>query len=116
MLLYGALSGTNPVVDGFHLSALSLDNFSSVLANGNVQAALLNTLVACSGGTAIAVAIGLAFAWIVARTNTPWNGLISLDGLLPLFVPPLVAGIAWTIPAPPRTPPPNTLPPPTDHH
>ncbi len=103
MLLYGALSGTNPVVDGFHLSALSLDNFSAVLANGNVHVALLNTLVACSGGTAIAVAIGLAFAWIVVRTNTPWNGLIALAGLLPLFVPPLVAGIAWTILGSPRT-------------
>jgi len=109
MLLYGALSGTNPVVDGFHLSALSLDNFSAVLANGNVQVALLNTLVACSGGTAIAVAIGLAFAWIVVRTNTPWNGLIALAGLLPLFVPPLVAGIAWTILGSPRTGLLNTL-------
>ena len=103
MLLYGALSGTNPVVDGIHLSALSLDNFTTVLANENVHAALLNTLIACTGGTAIAVAIGLAFAWIVVRTNTPWNGLIAISGLLPLFVPPLVAGIAWTILGSPRT-------------
>ncbi|HET7595035.1 MAG TPA: iron ABC transporter permease [Stellaceae bacterium] len=103
MLLYGALSGANPVVDGFHLSALSLDNFTAVLANENVHAALFNTLVACTGGTAIAVAIGLAFAWIVVRTNTPWKGLIAIAGLLPLFVPPLVAGIAWTILGSPRT-------------
>src|SRR5260370_13440013 len=109
MLLYGALSGTNPVVDGFHLSALSLDNFSAVLANGNVQVALLNTLVACSGGTAIAVAIGLAFAWIVVRTSRPWNGLIAVVGLVPLFVPPLVAGIAWTSLGSPRTGLLNTL-------
>src|SRR5690348_8612041 len=103
MLLYGALSGTNPVVDGFHLSTLSLDNFTAVLGNENVHAALVNTLVACAGGTAIAVAIGLAFAWIVVRSNTPWNGLIAIAGLLPLFVPPLVAGIAWTILGSPRT-------------
>ncbi|HEX6842217.1 MAG TPA: ABC transporter permease subunit, partial [Stellaceae bacterium] len=103
MLLYGALSGTNPVVDGFHLSTLSLDNFTAVLGNENVHAALINTLVACTGGTAIAVAIGLAFAWIVVRSNTPWNGLIAIAGLLPLFVPPLVAGIAWTILGSPRT-------------
>lgn len=103
MLLYGALSGANPVVDGFHLSALSLGNFTAVLANENVHAALFNTLVACTGGTAIAVAIGLAFAWIVVRTNTPWKGLIAIAGLLPLFVPPLVAGIAWTILGSPRT-------------
>ena len=54
MLLYGALSGTNPVVDGFNLSAISLDNFIEVLANSNVHFALVNTLVICSGGTAIA--------------------------------------------------------------
>ena len=71
MLLYGALSGTNPVVDGFNLSAVSLDNFIEVLANPNVHFALVNTLVVCSGGTAIAVTIGLGFAWIVVRTNTP---------------------------------------------
>src|SRR5262249_28597763 len=33
MLLYGALSGTNPVVDGFNPAAISLDNFIEVLAN-----------------------------------------------------------------------------------
>jgi iron(III) transport system permease protein len=103
MLLYGALSGTNPVVDGFHLSAISLDNFIEVLANPNVHFALVNTLVVCAGGTAIAVVIGLGFAWIVVRTNTPWKALIATAGLVPLFVPPLVAGVAWTILGSPRT-------------
>ena len=46
MLLYGALSGTNPVVDGFDVSAISLRNFAEVLANPNVHYALINTLVA----------------------------------------------------------------------
>jgi iron(III) transport system permease protein len=103
MLLYGALSGTNPVIDGFHLSAISLDNFIEVLANPNVHFALVNTLVVCGGGTAIAVVIGLGFAWIVVRTNTPWKALIATAGLVPLFVPPLVAGVAWTILGSPRT-------------
>ena len=47
--------------------------------------------------------IGLAFAWIVVRTNTPCKGLIAIAGLLPLFVPPLVAGVAWSILGSPRT-------------
>src|SRR5262249_14326891 len=42
MLLYGALSGTNPVVDGFNPAAISLDNFIEVLANPNVHFALGN--------------------------------------------------------------------------
>lgn len=103
MLLYGALTGANPVVDGFHPSDISLANFAAVVVNENVHVALINSFVACTGGTAIAVAIGLAFAWIVVRTNTPCKRLIATAGLLPLFVPPLVAGVAWSILGSPRT-------------
>src|SRR5262249_19921116 len=42
MLLSGALSCTNPVVDGFDPAAVSLDNFIEVLANPNVHFALVN--------------------------------------------------------------------------
>ena len=103
MLLIGALTTTNPVVEGYHLADLSIANFATVLANPNVHLALVNSLVACGGGTIVAVVIGLAFAWIVVRTNTPWKGLIASAGMLPLFVPPLVAGVAWAILASPRT-------------
>ena len=68
-LLLGALTDTNPVVHGFSLSNLSIANFLVVLANPNVAEALFNTLVACGGGTLIAVVIGLAFSWIVMRTS-----------------------------------------------
>ena len=69
--LVGALTNLNPVVDGYHLEAISFSRFIAVLANENVQFARGNTLVACAGGTAVAVVIGLFFAWIVVRTNTP---------------------------------------------
>jgi ABC-type Fe3+ transport system permease subunit len=48
-----------------------------VLANPNVAEALANTLIACGGGTLIAVVIGLLFSWIVVRTNTPFKGFIA---------------------------------------
>ena len=102
-LLLGALTDTNPVVDGFSLSHLSIANFLTVLVNPNVAEALFNTLVACSGGTLIAVAIGLLFSWIVVRTNTPFKGLIAAASILPLFAPPLVAGVAWSILGSPKT-------------
>ncbi len=103
MLLTGALTKTNPVVEGTHLADLSIGNFLEVLANQNVHLALINSLVACSGGTFLAVVIGLAFAWIVVRTNTPCKALIAGTGMLPLFIPPLVAGVAWAILGSPRT-------------
>jgi iron(III) transport system permease protein len=103
MLLLGALTNTNPVVDGFGVFDLSLDNFVSVLGNANVHHALANSLIACTGGTALAVAIGLAFSWIVVRTNTPLKGFLGAASLVPLFVPPLVAGVAWSILGSPKS-------------
>ncbi len=103
MLLLGALTNTNPVVDGFGVFDLSLANFVSVLGNPNVHHALGNSLIACSGGTALAVAIGLTFSWIVVRTNTPCKGFIGAASMIPLFVPPLVAGVAWSILGSPKS-------------
>ena len=109
MLLLGALTDTNPVVDGLSLSHLSITNFLTVLTNPNVAEALLNTLIACGGGTLIAVVIGLLFSWIVVRTNTPFKGFIAAASILPLFAPPLVAGVAWAILGSPKTGLINTL-------
>ena len=102
-LLLGALTDTNPVVDGLSLGHLSIGNFLTVLSNPNVAEALFNTLIACGGGTAIAVVIGLLFSWIVVRTNTPFRGFIAAASILPLFAPPLVAGVAWSILGSPKT-------------
>jgi iron(III) transport system permease protein len=102
-LLLGALTDTNPVVEGFSLRHLSITNFLTVLANPNVAEALVNTLIACGGGTLIAVTIGLGFSWIVVRTNTPFKGFIAAASILPLFAPPLVAGVAWAILGSPKT-------------
>ena len=102
-LMLGALTDTNPVVEGFSLARLSIHNFVTVISNPNVGEALFNTLVACGGGTLIAVTIGLAFSWIVVRTNTPFKGFIAAASILPLFAPPLVAGVAWTILGSPKT-------------
>ncbi|MDQ4061635.1 MAG: iron ABC transporter permease, partial [Pseudomonadota bacterium] len=103
VLLLGALTNANPVIDGFRAFDLSIANFTAVLANPNVHLALVNSLIACTGGTALAVVIGLTFSWVVVRTNTPWKGLIAATSMLPLFVPPLVAGVAWAILGSPRT-------------
>ncbi len=108
-LLLGALTDTNPVVDGLSFRHLSIANFLTVLSNPNVGEALINTLIVCAGGTMIAVAIGLLFSWVVVRTNTPFRGLIAAASILPLFAPPLVAGVAWSILGSPKTGLINTL-------
>ena len=102
-LLLGALTNADPIVDGIRASDLSMANFILVLGNGNVHFALWNSLVACTGGTVLAVVIGLAFAWITVRTDTPCKALIGAAGMLPLFVPPLVGAVAWAILGSPKT-------------
>jgi iron(III) transport system permease protein len=109
MLLLGALTNTNPVVDGFAAFDLSPANFVTVLGNPNVHLALFNSLIACGGGTALAEVIGLGFSWIVVRTNTPCKRFIAAASLVPLFVPPLVAAVAWSILASPKSGLLNTL-------
>jgi iron(III) transport system permease protein len=108
-LLLGALTDTNPVVEGLSLKHLSIANFLTVITNPNVGEALANTLIVCAGGTLIAVVIGLLFSWVVVRTNTPFRGLIAAASILPLFAPPLVAGVAWSILGSPKTGLINTL-------
>ncbi len=103
MLVFGALSDSNPVVDGFGKFRPSLDHFLKVLGNENVHLAFFNALAACGGGTVLAVVIGLAFSWIVVRTNTPFQRLHRRRRMIPLFVPPLVAGVAWGILGSPKT-------------
>ena len=39
----------------------------------------------------------------MVRTNTPFKGFIAATSMLPLFAPPLVAGVAWTILGSPKT-------------
>src|SRR3954464_7799201 len=109
MLLVGALTETNPVIEGFAAMRPSLVNFVKVLGNSNVSEALVNSLIMCTGGTAIAVLIGLAFSWIVVRTDTPGKRFIAAASVIPLFVPPLVAGVAWVILGSPKTGLINTL-------
>jgi iron(III) transport system permease protein len=103
MLLFGALSDSNPIVDGFGKFRPSADHFIAVLVNENVHLAFYNALAACGGGTILAVVIGLTFSWIVVRTNTPFKGFIAGASMIPLFVPPLVAGVAWGILGSPKT-------------
>ena len=50
-LVLGALTDSNPVVEGFGLRHRRSRNFLDVLGNPNVGVALFNTLVACGGGT-----------------------------------------------------------------
>src|SRR5690606_8606434 len=77
--------------------------YVDIAINPTVRAAIFNSLLTCGFGAIIAVVIGLFFSWVVTRTNTPMKAAIRSAGLMPLFIPPLVAAFAWSLLGSPET-------------
>lgn len=100
MLGLGAVSTGGPTATE---GQASLDAFFKVVQDPNVLRVTWNTLVVCTGGTVIAVIVGLFFSWVTARTNTPFGKVIEAVSIMPLLIPPLVAGVAWSILGSPQT-------------
>ncbi len=102
-LVLGSLTDVNPMAAREGLPSLTPEHYLDLAVNPTVRAATFNSLVTCSLGALLSVLIGLLFAWIVVRTNTPMKGMIRSAGMMPLFIPPLVAGFAWSLLGSPET-------------
>lgn len=70
-------------------------NFTALVSGGTLEA-LRNSLVVGILGSAVAVAIGGALAWLAARTDVPLRSLVSISGVVPIFIPSLVGAVAWS--------------------
>lgn len=57
---------------------------------------LINTLIVTVGYTLLAMALGVALAWLVARTDIPFKGLITASVVLPYILPAWTIALAWT--------------------
>lgn len=55
-----------------------------------------------TGGTALAIALGTALAWVVERTNTPLRGLCVLLAAATYLIPGVLVTLAWVMLASPR--------------
>lgn len=95
VLLLGSLSKVEPtrLIDIF--GNLSLSNYVEMYGSASLYKATLNSLIGSAGGGALAMLIGLFFAWVVSRTDVKGKGLIELIAIMPLFISPLVASMAW---------------------
>ena len=73
----------------------SLKWYAKVLANGDIQAAALNSLIVAFSATAIATSIALAAALTLARSGS-FRGKTASMGLiaLPIVVPEIVTAVA----------------------
>ncbi len=74
----------------------TLSNYWEVVVTPRLLRTLLNTLTIGLGTAALATVIGVALAWVNARTNMPGARLFDILNLVPFFTPSFVGAIAWT--------------------
>ncbi|WP_110588095.1 ABC transporter permease [Microbacterium suaedae] len=76
----------------------------SVLLQGDVLEAALNSFVSATSSALLAVAVGTVFALLLDRTDLPGRRGLRLLALSPLLMPPFVGAIAWLGIAGPSSP------------
>jgi iron(III) transport system permease protein len=72
-----------------------LDNYRTLFTDRVIPKAFINTLIVCLGSTVISTFLGVALAWINARTNSPGRDSMEPYNLIPFFLSPFVGAIAW---------------------
>ena len=100
LLLYASFTDTPPR-PGALGGDLTLQNYRALFSPNNL-AAVRNSMIIGVGGTALALGLGAALAWLAARTDVPGKWLVQLAGIVPLFVSSLVGALAWSLIASPN--------------
>jgi iron(III) transport system permease protein len=72
-----------------------LDNYRTLFTDRVIPKAFVNTLIVCLGSTVLSTFLGVALAWINARTNSPGRDRMEPYNLVPFFLSPFVGAIAW---------------------
>jgi iron(III) transport system permease protein len=87
------------IVNSFNLARpgqaaeYSLQNWEAAFSDRTIWAALWNSFTLGAVRTIIGLVLGVGFAWLLARTDMPGNGLIELLFRIELFVP----GLPFTL-------------------
>lgn len=100
MLLLASLTSTAPR-PGAGIGEFGTRNYARIF-DGSTNDAILNSLQMGLGGTAIAFVVGVTLAWLAARTDVPFPGLVQIAGVIPLFISALVGALAWSLLASPQ--------------
>ncbi|SCG77946.1 ABC transporter permease [Micromonospora inositola] len=77
--------------------AFSLQGWRAAYADERTYQAWSDSLQIGGATMAIAASLGTLLAWLVSRTNTPGRELFRTALMLPLFIPTVLIGLAWTI-------------------
>lgn len=94
-LLWGSLKTSRPTDDDYLSLNLTLDNYTAALGGAEFWQAMGNTVIYAFGSTILAALIGVALAIVVARTDAPGRGVISMLAYIRIIIPGLLTAIAW---------------------
>src|SRR5215218_2515622 len=75
-------------------TAYGLDNFSSMAKYWEI---MLNTLIVTFAATIMALVFGFLTAWILTRTNVPFQRTLVQLMAVPYYVTPLLGALAWSL-------------------
>jgi iron(III) transport system permease protein len=93
MLLFGSMRDAPPG----EAASFTLAAYREAYANASTYRVLLNSFLIASVKTVFAVILGVFFAWVVTRTNTPYARVLETLIALPFFVPPILTAMAWAM-------------------
>jgi iron(III) transport system permease protein len=77
--------------------AFSLTGFVTLLRDSEYLLAFRNTLVLGVAVTACAVALGVPFAYMVARYDFPLKGLVAVLPIMTIVIPEIIVGQSWLL-------------------
>lgn len=98
-MFYGAIS---PALFA-NGSGLTFHALASVYSSSSVLKSLGVTFALAISVGVISTAIGLVFAWLLSRTDTPARRVMEFIVISPIFTSPLISALAWFTLASPRS-------------
>lgn len=81
---------------------VSLAPIARVMGDSIYWVAVGNTVGITLLATLIATVLGTALGWLFGRTDLPRASMLEQLATLPIFIPPFVGAVAWTLLAAPR--------------
>jgi iron(III) transport system permease protein len=82
---------------------LSFAPFESIATSKSTLTAIKNTILVSTAVSLLCCLVGIPLAWLLSRTDFPWNRRFRSWLCLPYAIPPYIGAIAWIFLANPTT-------------
>jgi iron(III) transport system permease protein len=82
---------------------LSLGKIKEVFTTPNIVQAAENTLLISVLTVVLAAGIGVALAWLIARSNMPFKRVLDPLNMIPFYLSSVVGALSWQVIAAPRS-------------